>query len=297
VAANGDSVLRAEQPAARPRTRPELRLTTDTTVFPPRLFSFPTGEILPSLAAHASSGWTFGFSDEKRASRWALSAGLGGIGEITLTSATITHIADPESDALAGFRIKIPTTWLGDKAGEQLFVALNLAATGQNSFSSGNFIATDGAAVEYLTYRYHETTLGTAVTWKHDKVRLHGLLHVTDFRADHLTYRADHVNQGGGEQKLVYPNFGAGVEYEANPKTHLLWEIRTIPEVMFSGPSSDRLRITNQWQTTAGLRFFPAPLLGMDAFVGVDEDAKGLADLDIGFGLHFVVAPSLTPAR
>jgi len=275
------------------KSQPQLRLTTDTTLFPPMMFSIPTGEILPSLAAHAASGWTFGFSDEKRASRWALSAGLGGVGEVTLTSATVTHITDPESDALAGFRVRVPTAWLGGKAGERLSAAWNLAATGENDYGSGSFTASDGTPVDQLSYRYRETTTGMAVTYRFERVKLHGLLHATDFRATNLNYASPGSQVLGADQKIVYANFGLGFEYAADAKTHLLWEVRTEPQVRFTGPSTGKLTVSNKWQTTAGIRFFPVPLLGLDAFVGVDEGASGLADADIGFALHFVVAPSL----
>ena len=116
-----------------------ISLRPQSILLPPRLFDSPTGDILPSLAIHAGAGLGFGFSDEQeRTRRWVVSFGLGGAGEAVMASSNITHLAAPESQPLLGLRLRVPVRWAGAHAEEHIKMAFNVAATGDNTFSTSD---------------------------------------------------------------------------------------------------------------------------------------------------------------
>ena len=82
------------------------------------------------------------------------------------------------------------------------------------------------------------------------------------------------------------------MEYAANLTTHVILEARTIPQVMFLGETGE-LRVDNGMEATGGIRFFPFTPLGLDATVSIDDEALGIADMKIGFGLHLVLSPAI----
>ncbi len=265
------------------------------TVFPPRLFDSPSGTILPSRVLHVGSGWIFGFSDDEGAHRWALSFGLGGLGEALITSSRILHHTDAETHALAGFRMRLPVGIVSGGLENTLGLALNIAATDENDFHNKQaFAASDGVTLHSLSYKYRETTVGLAGTWHGIKTRVHAILHVTDLRAENIHYYAtapEDVNTGP-DQKEVYTSFGVGIDHMARSNTLLLAELRTAPQVSFRAAGA-QLTVEHRLEGAAGVRFFPDPHFGLDAVISADEESSGLADLGIGFGLHLMLGPGL----
>jgi hypothetical protein len=73
------------------KKRSKLVLAPKQRQFPPRLFSSPTGRILPSLGLYAASGWTMGLTDNQSKQRWVVAFGLGGVGEVTIGQAHSHH--------------------------------------------------------------------------------------------------------------------------------------------------------------------------------------------------------------
>ena len=62
--------------------------------------------------------------------------------------------------------------------------------------------------------------------------------------------------------------------------------------MMFLGETGE-LRVDNGMEATGGIRFFPFTPLGLDATVSIDDEALGIADMKIGFGLHLVLSPAI----
>jgi hypothetical protein len=233
-----------------------------------------------------------GLTDNQSKQRWVVAFGLGGVGEVTIASARLTHITDPSSDALAGFRIRTPLGWLRKGLDEKLFLALNLAATDESDFHVGQFESADGMPVQTLSYSYRETTVGVSVTLHLGRTDLTGVAHVTDMRAADIAYVINGESGFREAQRENYPSFGLGLEYAANLTTHVILEARTIPQVMFMGETGE-LQVDNGMEATGGIRFFPFTPLGLDATVSIDDDALGIADMKIGFGLHLVLSPAI----
>ncbi len=273
-----------------------IALRPDGILLPPRLFDSPTGDILPSLGMHAGGGTAFGFSDEsERTERWVVSFGLGGAGEAMIASSNIIHIAVPESQPLLGLRLRVPVGWAGDRVAEHLHVAFNAAATGDRDFTTTNpFFALDDQEVLDLRYKHRETTVGVAGTWKWDRARVHGIVHWTDLRFQDVNFRTEQAARVMGvNEKDVHTSFGVGFDYRANPKTFFLAELRTAPQINFIA-NPGKVEVASQTEYTMGLRFFLDPVIALDANVNIDDEALGLADMEIGFGVHLVLEPRRT---
>ena len=306
----GHAIRTAEKDEARRPTKPIQTQTTNVrskrpnaadqlgaylgrrnVVFPPRLLDLPTGAILPSLAVHAHRGWAFGLSDHEEAHRWAFSFGLGGVSEAIVSSSRIIHIAEPQSNALGGFRVRLPVRWLGDEAAGRLKAALNLATTAENGFHSpGTAASSDGTSISNLSYNHRETTLGLSASWNASPVRLHGTVHATDMRAENLQYWNSASSKVTiADRQITSLNFGIGLDYDAREDTRLMAEIRTAPHISLAADTGE-LSVKPRVEGAVGLRFFPIRALGLDAQVSVDEDASGLADLEIGAGMHLMLA-------
>jgi hypothetical protein len=67
-------------------------------------------------------------------------------------------------------------------------------------------------------------------------------------------------------------------------------ELHTVPRISLVQAERE-LRVGTLTEYAAGLRFYPVPILGLDATAAVDEEAVGLADIEIGFGLHVTLGP------
>ncbi|MBM3318762.1 MAG: zinc ribbon domain-containing protein, partial [Candidatus Eisenbacteria bacterium] len=295
-AADRAPVAPAARPAVPLRPRRERMLVQS-----PRVITSPTGAILPSLALHLSTGWSFGFSDRKHSGGWLFSFGLGGVGEAMITSSRILHILEAQSNALAGFRVHMPVGLLDRRLAERLAVALNVAATASNNYDLRSaFTAEDGATVQWLDYDHRETTLGLAATWTHARLRLHAAAHGTDLRTENITYAIGTTGQSApGRQRDTYATIGIGLDYALDERTRVIGELRTVPRISFRAAEED-LRVGTLTEYAAGLRFYPVPLLGLDATLSVDEEALGLADMEIGFGVHLTLGPRqavLAPAN
>lgn len=286
------------KPSAAAKLRAALR--ERMIVQPPRVISSPTGTILPSLVLHLSGGWAFGFSEDDHSGDWLLSFGLGGVGEVMITSSRILHVLEARSSALAGFRARMPVGLLSGELAEHLAIALNVAATGENEYDAGAFEAADGGSIQGLAYEHRETTLGLAGTWTHGALRLHAALHGTDLRTTNIYYAPGFVqSQRIDDQRDTYTTIGCGADYAVDERTRVLAELRTVPRVLFYSADED-LRTETLTEYAAGLRFYPLPLIGLDATLTIDEEAVGLADLEIGFGVHITVGPRealLAPAE
>lgn len=302
------SIAPASAPAAAPvAPRAGVRRSKDLVSFskermlvhPPRVINSPTGTILPSMVLHLSAGGSFGLSDREGSGGFLISFGLGGIGEAMVSSSRILHISGSKTNALAGFRVKLPVGLLGPRVSKQLALALNVAASNEIDFyASGDYAspADDGPIehIEYLDYTHRETTLGVAATWTQGKARLHAALHGTDLRTENISYMTlESSYHTGPDQRDTYTTVGLGFDYAANDRTQLLAEVRTVPRIMLR-PSDGDLRVEQITVYATGLRFYPLPLVGLDATLAVDEEAVGLADLDIGFALHLTFGPRKT---
>jgi len=258
---------------------------------PPRLITSPTGTILPSMTLHISGGWAFGLSERQSTGGWLLSFGLGGVGEAMVSSSRILHALDMQSHALAGFRVGLPIGLINHRLKERLAVALNIAATGENDYTGNGAIpAGEGRTVSSLGYDHRETTLGIAATLQEGRLRLHGALHGTDLRAKGIYYSGDLGYGSLGKERETYETIGLGFDYSIDERTRALFELRTLPRISFWEEKKD-LRVETLTEYAAGLRFYPVPILGLDATVAIDEEAVGLADLEIGFGFHVTLAP------
>lgn len=273
-----------------PGTGPGLRLRPREIILPPQVFEAPTGDILPSLTLHLSGGVAFGFSDDRQSETGVLRFGLGGIAEALVSTSNIVHIVDVRSSALLGFRLGVPTA-LRPRAGkDRLRAALNFAASDDHRISDlGTFTATDGVVVNSLLYTYRETTAGLAATWRQDRARYHAAIHATDLRATNVSYAAVGPRTGRN-QRTVHTSFAVAFDYAVNPRTWFLAEMSSVPRIGFRGRTGD-LHVASLLQYGLGVRFFPDPLLALDSSLHIDEEAVGLGDVRIGFGIHVLLNP------
>ena len=272
---------------------PSLRLRPREIVLPPQVFEAPTGDILPSLTLHISGGLSFGFSDDHQSENGILRFGLGGLAEALVSTSNVVHIVDVSSSALLGFRLRVPTGIHTPEGKERLRAAFNLAASDDHQLSdSGAFTSADGVFVYALSYSYQETTAGLALTWVQNRARYHAAVHATDLRATGILYRTvQHPSQVvGGDQREVHTSFAAGFDYAANPRTWFLAEVTSSPQIEFAAATGE-LQVESRIQYGLGVRFFPDPLLALDSSLHLDDDAVGLGDVRIGFGLHLILSP------
>jgi len=261
-------------------------------VLPPRVITSPTGTILPSMTLHVGGGWAFGFSEREHSGGWLVSFGLGGVGEAMIASARILHALDMESHALAGFRVGLPVSLIDRGLSKKLAVALNVAATGENDYYADGVVpAGAGSTVRMLTYDHRETTLGIAATWRAGRLGLHGALHGTDLRTTNVSYSTEGSGYGSlDEQRITYTTLGLGFDFNIDERIFAMAEVHSVPRISLAQAEGE-LRAGTLTEYAAGLRFYPTPVLGLDATAAVDEEAVGLADVEIGFGLHFTIGP------
>ena len=235
-------------------------------VYPPRVINSPTGTILPSMVLHLSAGGSFGLSDKEGNGGFLISFGLGGVGEAMVSSSRILHISGSKTNALAGFRVKLPVGLLGPRVSKQLALALNVAASNEiDYFASGDYVSApdDGPVehVETIDYTHRETTLGIAATWTQGKTRLHAALHGTDLRTENISYwTQESAYHTGPDQRDTYTTVGLGFDYAANERTQLLAEVRTVPRIVLNAGDGD-LRVEQITVYATGTALLPAAAL------------------------------------
>jgi hypothetical protein len=261
-------------------------------VFPPRVLVSPTGTILPSMVLHVSAGGSFGLSENSSSGGFLISFGLGGVGEAMVSSSRILHVSGSKTNALAGFRVKLPVSTLSPKLAEHLAMALNIAASDDNDYdASGAYATSDEVTVSGLYYTHRETTLGMSATWKLNRVRIHGAIHATDLRSKDIAYyRPEQEYQTLPNQRDTYTTLGLGVDYAVNDRTQLLAEVHSLPRIALRLNNGD-LFVQELTEYMAGLRFYMIAPIGIDVTLAIDEEAVGLADLDIGFAFHLTLGP------
>ena len=268
-----------------------IRLRPREIILPPQVFEAPTGDIVPSLTVHVSGGVAFGFSDEDKSKTGVLRFGLGDIAEALVSTSDIVHIVDVSSSALLGFRLRVPTQQKVPASQARVRLALNLAASDDNQVSDyATFTSSDGVPVQSLQYSYRETTAGAAMTVVQKTMRFHLAMHATDFRASNVSYSTTGGPVAGGDQRTVVASFAGAFDYMVNPRTWFLGEVTSSPEIGFLA-STGELDLGSLWQGGVGVRFFPDPLLALDSSLHIDEDAVGLGDVRIGFGIHVILSP------
>lgn len=268
-----------------------IRLRPREIILPPQAFEAPTGDIVPSLAVHLGGGVAFGFSDKDQSKTAVLRFGLGDVAEALVSSSDIVHIVDVSSSALLGFRLRIPTQRHTPASKSRVRLALNLAASDENHVSDYvAFTSSDGVPVRSLYYTYRETTAGVAMTVVQKVARFHLAMHATDFRASNVTYATTGGMATGGDQRTVHASFAGAFDYRVNPRTWFLGEVTSSPEIGFLA-STGELDLGSLWQCGFGVRFFPDPLLALDSSLHIDEEAVGLGDVQIGFGVHVMLQP------
>jgi hypothetical protein len=246
-----------------------------------------------------NGGGSFGFSEGGGSGGWLVSFGLGGIGEAMVSTTRVLHFSDAESRTFVGFRVGLPVRLIRADLADHLALALNVAATGDDSYyASGTRPASDGGTVSNLGYDHRETTVGLAGTLRWPSLRLHGALHTTDLRTKNIFYSNPPGMPHATQQRAIFFTAGAGFDFALNPRTYLVGELHTTPRTAFR-LSDAHILVDNLAVYATGLRFYPTSKIGMDAIVSVDEEAVGLADVELGLGLHLTLAPrsAAAPAR
>ena len=261
-----------------PENRPE----------PSRLFAIPKGEVLDAFVVNLCAGRGFGV--EGGGSFWGLSAGLGGVGEIEISTTKTVNRLTEETQAfpISAFKVQL----LSEKS-SQPSISVALRACDWNSWFAdrsrftvaASSLTIDGEPLQTVDFDSRFTILYVAASKTFGPWQFHGGLSLTDVRT-----REGRVYTRMGRKELqdlkenVVSGF-AGIEYQKNAHTKLLVDLQSVPEYNLD-QHSEELTVSRLWLGIGGIRFFLTPWLAIDGGVAYQSNYSGIGDAEITLGAN-----------
>ncbi len=271
-----------------PENRPE----------PPRLFAIPKGEVLPAFVVNLCAGRGFGV--EGGGTFWGMSAGLGGVGEIEIsTTKTVNRLTEEaKTFPISAFKVQL----LSEK-GRSPSLSVALRASDWNEWSaersmfseSGLGFTVGGESLQSMRFDSRFTILYGAASKSFGRWRLHGGFTLTDVRT-----REGYASTQTGWKNLqdlkenLMSGF-AGIEYQKNAHTKIVVDVQSVPEYNLD-QDTEELAVSRLWLGVGGIRFFLAPWLAIDGGVAYQSNYSGIGDAEITLGANvtFDVAQKLS---
>lgn len=255
-----------------------------------RLYSIHTAEIMNSLDFSLSLGGAFGF--EENGFLGTLAFGLGGFGDIEVTSSSlmgsifgreeyfgniglkIKILNNSESPYKLAAGIRTNNAWNSSRTYED-----DIQAVSQPSYEEG---------LRRVEYDSRSTNLYIALATSFKDVHtIHIGLGLTDLRFKNslVQYKINEYFVKQGEQRKDLFNYFLGYELYVNPRTKFLVEINTLP-IMDVNVNNGILTPKLQVGGIVGIRFFVTRWLVLDTGINYQENYSGIADAQIKLGLN-----------
>ncbi len=262
-----------------PESRPE----------PSRLFAVPKGEVLKAFAVNVCAGRGFGVGGA--GSFWGLGAGLGGVGEIEISTTKTVNRLTEETKTFPASAFKVQ---LCSEKGVRPSLSVALRASDWNELSAERFgfapaaldFTVDGESLESVDFSSRFTILYVAASKSLGLWRLHGGLSLTDVRT-----QEGHTSTEKGWEELqdlkenMVSGF-AGVEYQRNAHTKIVVDVHSVPEYNLD-QDTEELVVSQLWLGIGGIRFFLTPWLAIDGGVAYQSNYSGIGDAEITLGANF----------
>jgi len=256
-----------------------------------RLFSIQTGDVLQSGDFNVSLGGAFGMTGVQGI-LGTLNLGLGGYGDLELSSASLigSVFGSDESFAHIGMKIKIFSE-------EESIPAMSIGLKTNNSWNSSSLshgdiqstapeLYIDGVrSVDYnsrITQAY--ISLSKALN---NKIRLNLGVSFSDIRyKDVYTWYNDYMSyyQNELEEQVNSFNIFGGIDLKLNSRTSFMFEIQSIP---YLNVNTDNGNIFAERIVagSVGLRFVIKNWLMIDSGARYQDNYKGLADTELKIGV------------
>lgn len=272
---------------------------------PPKFFYTPTARVLQSMEVSIFGGSTFGgYESDGFARRIAL--GLGGVGELELSSAQITNQLTGRGERYPARTLKInliPQQLRRKWFIPDLAVSLKTTSWGTNvhqnqtlpdklyaSFESEN----TGYALHGLALQSRFTTLYMITGITGPLGEIYGGMSLTDVRTKDggqwIYSESEKVTQyyelPEKQTNLLEP-FG-GMIFNANESTQIIGEVSAVPNLKYNVDTKS-IDITSTWVGVGGLRFFMWEWVSLDVGVRYLSTFDGIADTDINLGMNMII--------
>jgi len=277
---------------------------------PSRLFSVPMADVLRSAEVCVSGGSSFGM-ESSSALIQNLSIGLGGIAEAEISTTGLTNemTGESESFAMSSFKVNLiperfqrygflpnivaqlkSSSW---KSIENESGAIRSIYTSASSYAGENLVSLgvqERFSVLVLIIGKRWSFAGFQAGICATDIRLKNgrrWYWVTDPMDPAAAYGGVHSAEIPEKQKNTLAPIG-GIEIQANDKTKIMAEIQSVPIFDFDVRRQDVV-ISTAWLGVAGIRFFIADWLTLDAGVKIQSNDRGIADAEIRIGGNCVV--------
>ncbi|MFH1008053.1 MAG: hypothetical protein V1800_11220 [Candidatus Latescibacterota bacterium] len=266
---------------------------------PSRLFTIPKGEVLNAFAVNLCAGRGFGV--EGGGSFWGASAGLGGVGEIEISTTKTVNRLTEEANIfpISAFKVQL----CSEKSRRpSLSIALRVSDWNEWSAMRSMFsesaldFTVGGKSLESVDFNSRFTILYGVASKSVGLWRLHGGLTLTDVRTrDGYASTTDAQWKSLKDLKKNLVSAFAGIEYQKNAHTKIVADVQSVPEYNLD-QDTEELAVSRLWLGVAGIRFFLTSWLAIDGGVSYQSNYSGIGDAEITLGTNvtFDVAQKLS---
>lgn len=255
-----------------------------------RLFSIPQADVLRSLDLSLLVGGSFGISNTD-GFLGILSLGLGGFGDIEVSTISLLGSVFSKSENFASIGLKVAAL----KENETL-PGLSFGLRSNNQWNTSRNYNIQTAAPELgmhglssTEYEARMTTFYTAFSKRVNQVaKVHLGFGVIDLRyrnvRSYFISPPYDYSDPTEKKKNIILAFG-GIDFTLNERTNLMFEAQTIPYFKVD-PKKGNIEPSRRIAGVAGIRFVIVKWLVIDSGVRYQDNYKGLADAEIKIALN-----------
>jgi hypothetical protein len=254
-----------------------------------RLFTAPTGRILPSMDVLFTVGGAYGTMNKGEYLGTA-AVGLGDVAELEVSTWRLVSNLFNGSTALGTTAIKVAVL-RGEESGRGLpnvAAAFRMSPSWSAVGASGSAIASDlEGEVSEVRFEVHAANLYLNLSKEVlERLYLHGGAFLTDIST---RYGNASLTRGGAQafpdRRESQVSGFLGFEREVNPRTVVTGEVVGVPRFDYS-PADNRIDIAQVAMIVAGVRFHFARRISTDVGIKYRTDYDGIADAEINVGVN-----------
>lgn len=265
-------------------------------VDPSRLFSVPTANVLGSKDIRLIGGGAFGVATSS-SFLGTIGLGLGDIAEVEFSTVGLVNNLTQASPSVptSAFKLKlVPENFLGLSFFPMLSIGIRSSANWSDVQSERSMILQNSEWVmddiASIGYNTRFTTLYGVTSIKLGRLSLHGGLDLTDVRVRDTSVKYNFNSSyydPNEKQKNLIGGF-AGFDFESNPQTKIMFEVKTISNYRFN-VGKNEIEVENGYLAIGGIRFFFTKWFSIDTGVWYQSNYKGIADSQIRLGLNLFI--------
>lgn len=252
-----------------------------------RIFSIPTADVMRSLDLSLLLGGEFGLESNQNF-LGTIVFGLGDYGDIQLSTSSLLGTIFKKSESIGNIGMKINvSSQTPDRPGFAIGIKTHNNWVTENNNSDNLPVNLFDAGLRGLRYDSRITSIYVVFSSKaFDKLNAHIGVSYSDLRFKDVesTFENFLFRKDEQQKENVFGGF-AGVEYELNNRTKLLFEIQTLPYLdvkLKEGNLFAKHRVIG----SAGLRFLINTWLLLDTGIRYQDNYKGIADAEMKLSLN-----------